>query len=1024
MPQRNVASLSSSTTVPFVSLLLVVATSAKAADKLWLAPVNGTFSDPARWVGGIPGSGDAAFFGSTSGGPFAVSVTLPHLLASLSVTNQKVTLDASAGGGITLLGGMNVKGPAAEAPSLTLANGAFIANGPIAIGGTGVVGELHQTSATLVGASLTLTEGSWSTSGSSIAAINGAVAIGDGATHEADARFDGAITIATNASPWNIGQNFGTGSLTLGPGVSANFGTHVVTVGGSTTTAGFGTLHLESGASMSTSAIRLAPLGNGVGTLVLDGGAYITMPGSIYLGPGTSTIEATDASIDIGPLRVKSETHPLTIALHGDSELSAPTLAFEPFSQALTQTTFTLTGGADLSIGTIKITGDLNLGLVAIDITDAGSTVDLGSFDCSLTQTSGLDLSVASGSAITIGSVPPEAPIDCAWVVNGFPGSIAMSTPPSLNGTFEVTFAGSSTLAPGEEAVLLDAPIECVPDDFAISLTQGRNESHLALVDETGIRLRRMARNDAVAIVVAPSIPAHLRMPCRLVATVDGTQYDVTSQSPLVSGDPNIVATLGNGVIRGVEPGTTTLSTTIAGRNVSVEVTVLAEDPTYAYDGVTISDFFAGNQNSSIGPSGLSANGRWVAFESLATNLDLNDAQLPPNYPLVFVHDRATNETTLASVTSAGEPADSFARSASISANGRYVVFLSAAPNLGGGPNQSTALVLRDRQLGVTETLLPGSVVGAVGVGNHPRISDDGRYVVFSTNSGLDPADTNAASDAYLFDRESGTTARVGLDLNLTEVALGTLAPTLSADGRTVLYWAQRASGKQLLVHDLDAGTVTALTEAVATELGGAAAALSADGERIAYRTLVGSVPFDIATWIVDRQGGSPTLLHQAPRVSDSSMQRVSISGDGAYVVSVGKPTAAVECGELSEVVLLHDIARGTTSVVSQRPGLRATLQEYSTASISRDGSMVAFSTYGADAIVPHDAPALAIAQIVAWERTDLLLTGDLDGDGLVGAADLAILLGGWGSSGTATDLDLDGTTGPSDLAILLGAWS
>ncbi|MFO0828525.1 MAG: SdiA-regulated domain-containing protein [Phycisphaerales bacterium] len=46
----------------------------------------------------------------------------------------------------------------------------------------------------------------------------------------------------------------------------------------------------------------------------------------------------------------------------------------------------------------------------------------------------------------------------------------------------------------------------------------------------------------------------------------------------------------------------------------------------------------------------------------------------------------------------------------------------------------------------------------------------------------------------------------------------------------------------------------------------------------------------------------------------------------------------------------------------------------------------------------------------------------DLTGDGSVGADDLGVLLGAWGSSGAA-DLDADGTVGPADLAILLGAW-
>jgi hypothetical protein len=53
--------------------------------------------------------------------------------------------------------------------------------------------------------------------------------------------------------------------------------------------------------------------------------------------------------------------------------------------------------------------------------------------------------------------------------------------------------------------------------------------------------------------------------------------------------------------------------------------------------------------------------------------------------------------------------------------------------------------------------------------------------------------------------------------------------------------------------------------------------------------------------------------------------------------------------------------------------------------------------------------------------------TGDLDGDGDVDAADLAVLLGAWGptgGAGSAADLDGDGDVDAADLAILLGAWT
>lgn len=70
--------------------------------------------------------------------------------------------------------------------------------------------------------------------------------------------------------------------------------------------------------------------------------------------------------------------------------------------------------------------------------------------------------------------------------------------------------------------------------------------------------------------------------------------------------------------------------------------------------------------------------------------------------------------------------------------------------------------------------------------------------------------------------------------------------------------------------------------------------------------------------------------------------------------------------------------------------------------------------------------PAASSGAVVFESLEYSELVGDLDGDGTVGATDLALLLGAWGpsSSGSPADLNGDGEVGPQDLAILLGAWS
>lgn len=77
----------------------------------------------------------------------------------------------------------------------------------------------------------------------------------------------------------------------------------------------------------------------------------------------------------------------------------------------------------------------------------------------------------------------------------------------------------------------------------------------------------------------------------------------------------------------------------------------------------------------------------------------------------------------------------------------------------------------------------------------------------------------------------------------------------------------------------------------------------------------------------------------------------------------------------------------------------------------------------------PAEAEGDARVDIGAYEmsptevsETAPVCVGDLDGDAVIGPADLAILLGSW-SFPDCADFDLDGLVGAGDLAILLGAW-
>ena len=133
----------------------------------------------------------------------------------------------------------------------------------------------------------------------------------------------------------------------------------------------------------------------------------------------------------------------------------------------------------------------------------------------------------------------------------------------------------------------------------------------------------------------------------------------------------------------------------------------------------------------------ISADGRFVAFRSAADNLVSGDTNETED---VFVHDRQTGETTRVSVDSSGAQANSYSTNPAISADGRYVAFTSFASNLvAGDTNELTDVFVHDRQTGATTRVsVDSSGVEANGESSeyYVSISGDGRYVAVGRRVG------------------------------------------------------------------------------------------------------------------------------------------------------------------------------------------------------------------------------------------------------------------------------------------------
>ena len=186
---------------------------------------------------------------------------------------------------------------------------------------------------------------------------------------------------------------------------------------------------------------------------------------------------------------------------------------------------------------------------------------------------------------------------------------------------------------------------------------------------------------------------------------------------------------------------------------------------------------------------GVSGDGRYVTFSSLAANLVTGDTNGDFD---VFVRDRLLGTTTRVSVDGSGnEAVGGYSAFGLPSVDGRYVCFLSGATNLvAGDTNSQRDVFVKDLWTGSIDRASIG--VGGVQATQHcgfDWFSDDGRYVVFECDDdALAPGDANGSSDVYLRDRAAGTTELVSLTVAGAVPTGSSFGGAISADGRYAFF--------------------------------------------------------------------------------------------------------------------------------------------------------------------------------------------------------------------------------------------
>jgi Tol biopolymer transport system component len=255
---------------------------------------------------------------------------------------------------------------------------------------------------------------------------------------------------------------------------------------------------------------------------------------------------------------------------------------------------------------------------------------------------------------------------------------------------------------------------------------------------------------------------------------------------------------------------------------------------------VSVATGGARGNDYSQGPR-VSADGRFVAFESGATNLVSGDTNGEQD---VFVRDRRTGRTARVSVSPGGGQFRASATLTAASPNGRYVGF-SLSP-----PGRPWEAFVRDRRTGRTARLSVGAggarADGDVFVGG---ISSDGRFVsLTSTATNLVRGDTNGEQDVFVRDRRTGRTARVSVGAGGAQANGGSGLASLSADGRFVAFDSNATNlvrgdtngAPDVFVRDRRTGRTTRASVArsgAQADRGGQTPALSPDGRFVAFHS-------------------------------------------------------------------------------------------------------------------------------------------------------------------------------------------
>jgi Tol biopolymer transport system component len=368
----------------------------------------------------------------------------------------------------------------------------------------------------------------------------------------------------------------------------------------------------------------------------------------------------------------------------------------------------------------------------------------------------------------------------------------------------------------------------------------------------------------------------------------------------------------------------------------------------------------------------ISANGRWVVFDSRADTLVANDVNGMAD---IFVRDRKSKKTKRASIKSSGAELNAESTNAAISGNGRFVAFDTAATNLAGPTVSPRDVYVHDRKTKKTKraSRRPNGKKPN-GPSETPDINGNGRFVVFSSNaSNIVKNDTNGTWDIFVYDRVTKKTRRVSVKSNGKQANGPSRQPSISADGRFVafvseaknLVKADTSPIKDVFVYDRK----TRKTTRVSVRSNGAEAhsfslnpRLSGNGRFVAFDSFAMNLVKN------DTNGKYDVFVHdrvtkKTRRVSlrsngaqsdgDSSGPDISVSGRYVAFHSRGSNLVNGDSNGTSDVFVHDRKSKKTKRVSVSTAGVEAD-DNSNSAAIDASGRAIAFVS-AATNLIPND---------------------------------------------------------------------